>query len=241
MGQSWSNFQRRQNAKTLMELAPFKTPGGDAPIGSLDRQTLEASLKNVAAYIHSKKDNVTVIAVGGAVNTMYLKTRRSTHDVDFFNNSLTTANFKHIVDGAREAAKKDSRLNEEWFNNRTILFIPKDQRNALTQQAFRQREIIFSEPGLTVLAAPWEYAFCCKIDRVAGGGIKGGRSYDIPDAVQYLHQFLGRHRVSHVSKQTVKDWFAQYALKWTTGCETAINTVNTEYKKTFKVNYNAIS
>lgn len=50
----------------------------------LDRQTLEGALDSMAQYIRSRGQNITVISTGGAVNTILLQTRQSTHDVDFF-------------------------------------------------------------------------------------------------------------------------------------------------------------
>jgi pyruvate/2-oxoglutarate/acetoin dehydrogenase E1 component len=44
-------------------------------------------LRHVAADITEKGGDVTVIAVGDAVNTIYLKSREATHDIDF---SVTT-------------------------------------------------------------------------------------------------------------------------------------------------------
>jgi hypothetical protein len=159
MGQSWSDFNQRRNAKTLAQLAPRKTPGRDSPLPVLGRDVLLAALDNVSVHIAKKKANVTVIAIGGAVNTIYLGTRNATHDVDFFNNRLTITDFEHLIQGAHNAVKHNNNLGEEWFNNRTIFFIPHDQRQTLTNEAFEQGEIIFDKPGLTVLAAPWSMHF----------------------------------------------------------------------------------
>ncbi|KAK4126283.1 hypothetical protein N657DRAFT_679242 [Parathielavia appendiculata] len=105
------------------------------------------------------------------MRTTTLWSQATTHDVDFFNKYRTVTDFEQLVKGAREAAKRNPELNEEWFNDTTILFIPKDQRQTLTEEAFAQQEVIFKERGLTLLAAPWQYAFCCKADHLAGGGL----------------------------------------------------------------------
>ncbi|KND94162.1 hypothetical protein TOPH_01139 [Tolypocladium ophioglossoides CBS 100239] len=126
MGQSWSGRNRRRNAKSLAELAPRKTPGQEAPLPNLNRNTLLGALQNVAESINKRKGDITVIAVGGAVNTIYLQSRDATHDVDFFNDYLTPADFENLVHSAREVVKCDRSLGEEWFNNRTILFISND-------------------------------------------------------------------------------------------------------------------
>ncbi|KAK3941336.1 hypothetical protein QBC46DRAFT_382948 [Diplogelasinospora grovesii] len=205
-----------------------------------DRNTLISALRNVAAYIAKKKGEVTVIAVGGAVNTIYLESRHATHDVDFFNNYLTAADFELVVKGAREAIKRDSRLDESWFNNRTILFIPMDQQKALTEQAFAQQEVIFREGGLTVLAAPWQYAFCCKVDRLAGGGLNSARSYDLDDALQYLNRYLMNRGEAQVPYTTVRQWFSQYSLRWTSANDAVVARVNVAYRARFRLSHDVI-
>ncbi|GES58011.1 putative protein of unknown function [Aspergillus terreus] len=240
MGQSWSRLQQRRNASALRDLAPQKTPGHENPLPQLNRNTLLTALNNVASYIAEQEQNVTVIAVGGAVNTIYLQSRTATHDVDFFNNYLTARDFECLLKGAKAAARKDPLLEENWFNNRTILFIPIDQRATLTQQAFDQHEVIFSAPGLTVLAAPWQYAFCCKVDRMAGGGINSARSYDLEDAVVYLSRYFVTHRVENVQRTTVQSWFVQYSLRWTAANDDVITRVNAAYQARFQVGHQAI-
>lgn len=240
MGQSLSNWKRERHVRALTEMVPRKTPGHDDPLPQLDRKTLMAALSNVAASIHKKKGNVTVIAVGGAVNTIYLQSRVSTHDVDFFNNYLTAADYEHLISSAREAAKKDKTLKEEWFNNRTIFFIPKDQRHTLTQQSYEQREIIFQQPGLTVLAAPWNYAFCCKVDRMAGGGLNSARAYDLSDAVEYLRRYLARAKSAQVPVQVVQAWFTQFSLRWTGNNDVVVDRINSAYAKRFGVKHAVI-
>lgn len=57
-------------------------------------------------------------------------------------------------------------------------------------QAFTQQEVIFRAEGLTVLAARWQYAFCCKVDRLAGAGLHAPLIYNLDDAVLYLKRYL---------------------------------------------------
>lgn len=83
-------------------------PAHRSPWGLNTAELIEPThnaLTVVTAYIAKQKKNVVVIAVGGAVNTIFLRTRTSTHDVDFFNNLLTPADFALLVGGAKEACK----------------------------------------------------------------------------------------------------------------------------------------
>lgn len=169
MGQSFSAWQQRRSTNTLRELAPRRTPGQEVPIPNLTRDILLKALSTVASFIKKKGGDVTVVAVGGAVNTIHLQSRMVTHDVDFFNSRMTAQEIALLVDGAKATAKRTKGLEGDWFNNRTILFMPRAQAASLTDQAFAQNEVIFHESGLKILAAPWHYAFCCKVDRISGG------------------------------------------------------------------------
>lgn len=117
------------------------------------------ALYHVAASIAKAKGNVTVITVGGALNALYLRSRLVTHYVGFFNNRLTVKEYEILTKATKEATKRDNLLAERWFNNRNVFFVPIEKRSALTAKAFRQHEVVFTVPGLTVLAAPWQYAF----------------------------------------------------------------------------------
>lgn len=119
--------------------------------------------------------------------------------------------------------------------NRTILFIPTEKRTTLTDEALAQNEIIFREKGLIVLAAPWNYAFCCKLDRLAGGGIHGARGYYMSDAAQYLHRYLLKSGKAQVQKTIVQTWFQDYSLRWTDNTAAVIPRLNESYRTTFRV------
>lgn len=67
-----------------------------------------------------------VISVGGAVNTIYLQSFSTTHDVDFSSNFPAAKDYEILLKATRKAIKKDRLLRGEWLNNRTVLFMPKD-------------------------------------------------------------------------------------------------------------------
>lgn len=146
-------------------------PGEQSAESALDSATLEKALKNAADYINKKGGNLTIVAVGGAVNCMALRSRNTTHDFDFFNNNFGQQEYELITAAAMAAQKKDKKLETAWLNNRTIVFMPIDLRNSLTSEAIAQNEVVFEASGLKVVAAPWNYAFCCKVDRLAGSGL----------------------------------------------------------------------
>jgi hypothetical protein len=159
--------QSKGVADALIELAPRFIA---LPEPKLDKVTLVNGLAHVARFLTKSNAQITIVAVGGAVNTIFLESRESTHDIDFFGPDLSKSDFKLVVAAAKYAQSKDSSLPKEWINNRTVLFMSTELRESLIRDAIAQDEIIFDEPGLKVLAAPWNYACAAKLDRMARGG-----------------------------------------------------------------------
>src|SRR5882757_9471711 len=136
MGSSESK-QRTQDLSDLRGLAPRPLPGGGfPPEPGLSGAELERALTWTAQYIsqHSKKP-ITIVAVGGVVNTISLRSRQSTHDVDWFNNSLSPDQDQLLRQAAKYALQQAQRhginIASNWFNNKTMLFIPRNLRAKL--------------------------------------------------------------------------------------------------------------
>jgi len=216
-----------ETVASLLELAPAR-PGEQQPLPELERATLIAALRNVATYIKSKKGQITIISVGGAVNTIFLQSRNATHDIDFYNQNLTKKDVELLLKAAKHAQSKDPLLENEWINNHTIIFIPRGSRQHLTEEAIRQNEVIFNEPGLKVLAAPWPYACAAKLDRVSGGSQAGGKPYDLSDAASYLHRHLTISGRSTIKQSEVESWASVYETKLS---EPLIRALENEYQR----------
>lgn len=122
----------------------------------LDRRTLRAALTTMADYIDSQHEHITVITVGGAVNTMLLQTRQTTHDVDFFGTNLNNTQRVLLDDAAKYAERRSpTPLGGEWLNNQTMLWLPPDVHRTVTEEALLQNDVVFDKRGLKVIAAPW--------------------------------------------------------------------------------------
>lgn len=189
------------------ELAPRRTFDHEI-LPRIHRDVITNALTNVARYISQNGGNVTIIAVGGVVNTLSLKSRPAPYDLEFFNEKLTPRELDLLINGAREAVKQDSTLQWHWSKSGKLFFIPRDnRREALTNEAFQQRNVIFSKPGLTVLAAPWYYSLCCKVDRVDKGSYFPYRNLDENDAIAFLWEYYqtpDRPAVSRAMLQNCK-------------------------------------
>lgn len=151
----------------------------------LSRQNIIRALGYVAEYLHQKGKNLVLVSVGGAVNTVFLQSRSSTHDVDFFSSPLSGSEISLLGEAVRYAEERSSiPLGERWLNNETGTIGGTVEHIAdLVKTAMRQNDTIFQQRGLTVLCAPWHYAFVAKIGRITYGT---GRSYDMQDAP--IHQ-----------------------------------------------------
>ena len=231
MGCASSKEDRSNAIQDLRNLA--SPPGGHGGQQETDLTSIsmQNALRRVAQYLHQKRKQLTIIAVGGAVNTLLLESRSTTHDLDFFNNSLQKQDVQLIRDAARYARTRDPSLPEEWLNNRTTLFIRPNIRASLTDEAIRQNELVFRAPGLLVLAAPWHYAFCAKLDRISGSSSLGlGKRYDLTDAVAYLHRFLATRNKQTVSVREVESWVSQFGTRIAPG---VIERVNAEFQRTY--------
>ena len=97
-------------------------PGGP-PEKPMTAEIIQQGLNSVAATLNSKRVNVVIVAVGGAVNTLLLRTRESTTDVDFFYRTKTKHEDVTRVIVAADAATTKLKLGDQWLNNHTAVFI----------------------------------------------------------------------------------------------------------------------
>lgn len=161
----------------------------------IDGNTMRIALINMANYLSSKGQTLTVIAVGGAVNVLLLRSRQSTHDLDFFGTNLSNTQRVALDEAAHFAEAQTSKpLGAEWFNNQTLMWMSPSLHRQLTEQALQQNEVVFQHGGLTVVAAPWMYALAAKTHRIAqarrGERAARARPYDATDAATYLHMYI---------------------------------------------------
>ncbi|KAF4448391.1 hypothetical protein F53441_8199 [Fusarium austroafricanum] len=183
----------------------------------LDRNTLMEALTDVAAFLDRQGVRTQLVTVGGAVNTLYLQSRISTHDVDFFLENASSSTHHAIHEAARFANRqRGGRLGAEWLNNATQLFMPVQLQQTLFRAALEQGVVVFEGGGLRVYAAPWSYAFCGKLNRLSDP-LSGGepRPYDLADAVVYLHEYLRTTGRQTVGVRQVREWCKQYNKKMT--------------------------
>ncbi|KAK7940757.1 uncharacterized protein PG986_013144 [Apiospora aurea] len=175
----------------------------------IGRDELAAALAYVAQYIRQRRSRITVVAVGGAVNTLYLRSRGSTQDIDIFGADFNN-DARVLLDRAMHAAQQRfPALGTDWLNTETQMWMPGPLHSELTRVAKVQNVKIFERPGLTIYAAPWHYAFTAKISRILTGGDQA-RSYDMDDALTYIHEYIRAHGNRPVPINTALQWARQF-------------------------------
>ncbi|KGO68083.1 Protein of unknown function DUF2204 [Penicillium italicum] len=171
----------------------------------INRDQLLLAFQYMADYLREKGVNLTIYVAGGAVNTIYLRSRHSTGDVDFFGSNEQSRLLKDASKYAQQQSK--SQLGANWFNNSMSLFLNRALEQDLMGASHHQNAILFSKPGLTVYAVPWEYALCGKTDRLTK---PNKRPYDAADAVAYLHQCVKANGERAIQAQQIETWARKY-------------------------------
>ncbi|RMZ81866.1 hypothetical protein DV738_g2078, partial [Chaetothyriales sp. CBS 135597] len=129
-----------------------------------------------------------VVTVGGAVNTLYLRSRATTHDVDFFLDNAGSSIHHVIHEAARFANRqRGGQLGAEWLNNATQLFMPTQLQQTLFETALQQGVVVFER-----------------------GGLRGRRPYDLEDAVVYLREHLRTTGRQTVDAREVREWCKRF-------------------------------
>ena len=159
----------------------------------IDANTLLAALNHVSNYTARRNHHISAIAVGGAVNTLLLRSRSTTHDVDVFGSDFDNNARRLMDDAMHDAQQHFPELGTDWLNTETQMWMPGPMHHELTAAAKKQDVKVFDGSGLTIYAAPWAYAFSAKVSRILTGGDQT-RPYDLADAVTYIHEYIRAHR-----------------------------------------------
>lgn len=188
----------------------------------------------MAQFLDQRGVRAQLVTVGGAVNTLYLRSRDSTHDVDFFLENANAQIHHTLHEAARFANRqRGGSLGAEWLNNATQLFMSGPLQQQLFNAALEQGTVVFehwgSRGGLRVYAAPWSYAFCGKLNRLCESN---PRPYDMADAVVYLHNYLQGSGKQTFGAGRIRQWCQQFSKKVT---DEVLRHVDEAYYRTYGV------
>lgn len=196
----------------------------------IDQNVLRTALDHVSQYIASRGRHLSIIGVGGAVNTLYLGSRATTHDVDVFGSDFGNQSRILLDEAMHDAQQHIPALGTDWLNTETQMWMPGPMHDELTQLARQQNVQVYIGQGLTILAAPWEYAFTAKVSRILVGGVQA-RPYDLADAVTYIHEYIQLHDNRPVPIATVLGWARHWHHEITE--DVLRNRVNPEYRRRY--------
>jgi hypothetical protein len=89
----------------------------------LNEKQIKELFELTAKELVSHKKDITIVAIGGAVNCVLLHSRPTTSDVDFFYNTKQKNEDVSAIIAAAKAVAKKSTLGDAWLSNHTALFM----------------------------------------------------------------------------------------------------------------------
>lgn len=167
------------------------------------------------------------MAAVNAVSSALLPTRDKPLKIDIYNN-LTDRQVDALVTGCRIASEQSrSPFTSRFFSNHVLLVLSKSVQKMVLQTASEQNEEVFASPGLKILAAPWNFAFCTKIER----NTKPTQwSYDVDDASMCLHRHIQKHGGGGVFVHEIRRWAHMFNI---TIEDSALREVDECYRQRF--------
>lgn len=199
----------------------------------LTRQQILEAFRHMAEYLDEQGVEANMVTIDGAIDTLYLRSRETAHNVDFFLDDPASKDYTPLKNAANFAdSRVQGRLGQDWLSNSAQLFMPRDVQTHLVRDAFVQNEVIFeqttSRGGLRVYAAPWSYAICEKLDRL---GDINPQHHDMDDAVLYLRRYLDLMGQYCIKAETIRAWARWYHKDASEG---VLKNLNVSFNKKFE-------
>ncbi|KAK8155183.1 hypothetical protein BKA80DRAFT_282914 [Phyllosticta citrichinensis] len=190
-------------------MVPSPRPGHKTDDPSLNPELTRADLLHALDLTslhldHHNAEPIMIIALGGALHVLHLRSRLTTSALQFFHPApaspqnaalaaAAAAAFAVPASGLQERKNRTRnapRLQPNWLTNAVLLSLPLRLQAHLAAAACRQNDTVYvSRNGrLRVLAAPWEYVFVSAVARMSWSG---QRPWDMADAVAALRRWVG--------------------------------------------------
>lgn len=197
-----------------------------------DRATLINALDHMGQYLDQRGQMACGVTAGGLVTTIYLQTKKTTRDINFFTDQPHSHQTWNMEQAASSAARASGGthgvpLAPNWCTNASQILRDRGIGNQLMMEAQQQNTIVYQyrgqRGGLILYAAPWAYAFCGKLERLCEADQS---PHDINDAVLYLHEYLRNKNRSGLSTTEVAKMCREYRKDFT---DAALHHVNIQY------------
>lgn len=156
------------------------------PPSTVTADQVKDALNFVAGYLEGRRTSATLVAVGGIVDVLHLKLRDVTDDIEFLGPAVS--NWQNLRT-ALELACAHVGIPPRILVDDNSVTVGENWISIMSHLQPDQRMVIYKSPGLEVIAAPWEYGLCVKLDllqRGASGAIEP-KMHHVTDAAIYLH------------------------------------------------------
>jgi hypothetical protein len=131
---------------------------------------------------------IRLITAGGFLAVSYLKNRDSTGDIDYLIDPEFVGD-KEIQNALKDAVRsvaEQLHYNYEWINEAMAIFVTKETRRTLFEQADKQGITLFKGENLEILAAPIEWVLERKLRRIHAVNRGRKAELDMADAIAIL-------------------------------------------------------
>jgi hypothetical protein len=138
---------------------------------------------------------IRLITAGGFLAVSYLKNRDSTGDIDYLIDPEFVGD-KEIQNALNEAIRsvaEQLHYNYEWMNEAMAIFVTKETRRTLFEQADKQGITLFKGENLEILAAPIEWALERKLRRIHAANRDRKAELDVADAIAILKHLRAKN------------------------------------------------
>lgn len=206
MLQPYAYYPLDQPTPANVRISPHQIPAHmpPSPVVILGLEALDTEIENdpwLAAFAP-----LTLIAAGGFVAVTYLQSRESTGDLDYLLEPQW-AQDDDIKKPLREVMNKvgsQMKFNEEWINEDLALFVTKESRVSLFEEAQKQNIILWQGRNLLVLAAPMEWALERKLRRIHAADRGRKSELDLGDALAMLKHLKDRNKGLQLDREYIR-------------------------------------
>ncbi|KAL2851208.1 hypothetical protein BJX68DRAFT_69332 [Aspergillus pseudodeflectus] len=138
---------------------------------------------------------IRLVSAGGFLAVTYLKNRDSTGDIDYLIEPefAQDKDIQYALKEAVASVAEQLAYNDDWINEAMAIFVTKEARESLFEQAEKQNIILFKGENLEILAAPLEWSLERKLRRIYTGNRDRKAQLDMADAVALLKQLRERN------------------------------------------------
>lgn len=189
-------LQRRHQMQRLHE-SPAEPP--------LDPQILLQALSAMGTFLSTRDLEIELIAMGGETYNLLFPGKIAPYNKDFLKINLPDKKKLALYRAAQHAeAKCERHIGVDRFTRRHMLQLPEPIHQKVITLALSQKDYIFQSQGLKILAPPWDYIFCLKLNKLTlDVPLQTRKNLLLEDAAWTLHRRLSKRRNPYPSERAM--------------------------------------